>query len=293
MRAAQPSPMRPTAPIRPAAEASRDADVRRAADVRTPRVAPVGGSHGVASCIYVGTVRHRRSQPRHELRHRLALLYVDLQELPSLAGGALVRRAPGLVRMRRRDYHGEAAIPLDAAVRDTVERATGRRPSGPIRLLAHPRSWGHCFNPVSFYYCFDDGAERLQALVAEVTNTPWGERHAYVMEPEVPGSAVLRASFAKRMHVSPLQPMDRVYRCAATIPASTLSLHVESLQAGEPAFDATLSLRRRELDAGALRWLAVSFPFATVRVLALIYGHAARTRLAGAPVYGHPARRAG
>lgn len=270
--------------------AGRTASAHGAAAERVPSVRGQRTASSTASCIYVGTIRHRRSQPRHELRHRLALLYVDLDEIPRLAGGALVRRPPGLVRMRRRDYHGDPAIPLDAAVRETVARETGRRPSGPIRLLAQPRSWGHCFNPVSFYYCFDDGGERLQALVAEVTNTPWGERHAYVMEPEAPGCAVLRSSFAKLMHVSPLQPMDRLYRCAAAIPASTLSLHVESLQAGEPVFDATLSLRRRELDAAALRWLAASFPFATVRVLALIYAHAARTRLAGAPVYRHPAR---
>ena len=73
-------------------------------------------------------------------------------------------------------------MPLADAVRDLVEERTGARPAGPIRLLTHLRSFGHCFNPVSFYYCFDPAGERVEAVVAEVTNTPWGERHAYVLE---------------------------------------------------------------------------------------------------------------
>ncbi len=241
-----------------------------------------------SSCIYVGTVRHRRASPRHELRHRVALLYLDLAELPGLVGGRLVAGTPGLVRVRRADYHGNPATPLDTAVRDTVQAHTGRRPQGPIRLLTHARTWGHCFNPVSFYYCFDERGERLEALLGEVTNTPWGERHAYVLEPERPASPVLRASFDKAFHVSPFMGMDHVYSCRAAVPGETLSVHLESSRSGARVFDATLALYRRELSRGSLRWLAARFPLATVRVLALIYGHAARLRLAGAPVFRHP-----
>ena len=135
-----------------------------------------------ASCIYEGTIRHRRVEPRREFRHRLTLFYLDLDELPALLGGRLVARHPGLLRFRRRDYLERAeAVPLGDAVRDEVEAQTGLRPEGPIRLLTQLRSFGHCFNPVSFYYCMDAGGQRVQAVLAEVTNTPWGERHAYVL----------------------------------------------------------------------------------------------------------------
>src|ERR1700752_2803103 len=127
-----------------------------------------------ASCIYVGTIRHRRFDPRREFNHRLALAYLDLDELPKLFDGRLIARRSGLVRFRRCDYLGDPAVPLRRAVRDVVEDQTGARPEGPIRLLTQLRSFGHCFNPVSFYYCFEPGGERVQALVAEVTNTPWG-----------------------------------------------------------------------------------------------------------------------
>ena len=85
------------------------------------------------------------------------------------------------MRFRRSDYLGDPAVPLADAVRALVAERLGSAPQGPIRLLTHLRTFGHCFNPVSFYYCFAADGERLEAIVAEVTNTPWGERHAYVL----------------------------------------------------------------------------------------------------------------
>ncbi|HJS95960.1 MAG TPA: DUF1365 domain-containing protein [Solirubrobacteraceae bacterium] len=237
-----------------------------------------------ASCLYEGTIRHRRAEPRRSFEHRIALFYLDLQELHGLLGGRLVGPRPGLLRFRRGDYLlGSDGTPLDDAVRDTVRAGIGRRPAGPIRLLTQLRSFGHCFNPVSFYYCFDGGGERVDAVVAEVTNTPWGERHAYV----IPGG---RADVAKGLHVSPFMAMDHRYSVSAGLPGERLAIHVSSRRNDAPAFDATLALRRRELTRGAAARLAVRYPFANLRVLALIYGHAVGLKLAGAPVHRHPAR---
>jgi DUF1365 family protein len=243
-----------------------------------------------ASCIYEGTIRHRRLEPRREFSHRLALAYLDLDELPRLLDGRLVARHPGLVRFRRRDYLGDPAVPLHRAVRDVVEEQTGARPEGPIRLLTQLRSFGHCFNPVSFYYCMEPSGERLQALVAEVTNTPWKERHAYVL-PSEPGSpALLEAQFEKALRVSPFMGMNHRYRARAAMPADTLSVHISSSRAGTTVFDATLALRRRELTRASMAATTARYPLATVRVLMLIYAHALRLKLAGAPVHRHPQR---
>lgn len=244
-----------------------------------------------ASCIYEGTIRHRRLDPRREFRHRLALWYVDLDELPTLLGGRLLQSAPGALRFRRRDYHGDPGMPLYAAVRDTVAEQTGSRPAGPIRLLTQLRSFGHCFNPVSFYFCLSADADRVQAILTEVTNTPWGERHAYVLPGSPDGSALLTSTVDKAMHVSPFMPMDLSYTARATAPAETLSVHMETSRAGTPVFDATLSLSRQELTRHSVRRLAVRYPAATVRVLALIYAQALRLKLAGASVHPHPRER--
>jgi DUF1365 family protein len=242
-----------------------------------------------ASCIYEGTIRHRRAEPRREFSHRVALAYVDLDELPALLGGRLVRARPGALRFRRADYHGDAREPLPQAVRDTVQRRAGVRPPGPVRVLTQLRSCGHCFNPISFYYCMHPDGEGVEALLAEVTNTPWGERHGYVLRSGGNGTRVLRGSFDKRLHVSPFMPMDQTYVLRATEPGDTLSVHIESDRQGARAFDATLSLRRRELTPASARSLTARYPLATLRVLALIYGHAVGLRLAGARVHRHPA----
>jgi len=239
------------------------------------------------SAIYEGTIRHRRFAVRsHEFRHRLALLYVDLAELESLLGGRFASSRPGLVRFRRGDYLGDPAVPLADAVRAHVERRTGRLPLGPVRLLTQLRTFGHCFNPVSFYYCFGP-AERLEAVVAEVTSTPWGERHAYVLERTDDG-AVLAASHEKRLHVSPFMAMDQTYRWRVAEPGPTLSVHIESRESELRAFDATLSMTRAPLTRRSLARLTVRYPAATLRVLGLIYGHALALKLKGVPVHPHP-----
>jgi DUF1365 family protein len=245
-----------------------------------------------ASAIYEGTVRHRRRAVRaYELHHRLALAYIDLDELPDLLDGRLLSPRPGFARFRRRDYlAADPSRPLADAVRDSVQAQTGARPTGPIRVLTHLRTWGHCFNPVSFYYCFDRTGRTVESVLAEVTNTPWGERHSYALTAASPGNCatVLSGSLAKALHVSPFMGMDHRYEWSLTVPAQTLSVHIASHRENELAFDATLALHRRELTRGSLARVTARYPFATLRVLALIYAHGAALKCKGVPLHPHP-----
>jgi DUF1365 family protein len=239
------------------------------------------------SALYEGTIRHRRFAVRsHEFRHRIAMAYVDLDELPVLLDGRLVRSRPGLVRFRRSDYLGDPSVPLDEAVRSQVASRCGSRPVGPIRVLTQLRTFGHCFNPVSFYYCFAADSERVHSVLAEVTSTPWGERHAYVL-PHGDGP-VIRGDVAKTLHVSPFMGMDQRYAWRAPAPGATLSVHIESSEDGKVAFDATLGLRHVPLTRRSLARITARHPAATVRILALIYGHAIALKLKGVPVQPHP-----
>ncbi|HEX5619010.1 MAG TPA: DUF1365 domain-containing protein [Solirubrobacteraceae bacterium] len=227
-----------------------------------------------ASCVYEGWVRHRRFTPlTSAFRYPLYLLYLDLDELPDVLDRSRLWTA--ITRFDRADHLGDPERPLRVAVLDLVEGQTGQRPTGPVRVLTQLRHFGVAFNPVSFYYCFD-ADEQLAAVAAQVTNTPWGERYAYVLGERVD----------KEMHVSPFLGMDAEYACRFSLPGRALQVHIES----RPAFDATLSLLRRELDAPGLRRLLVRYPAPPVATLARIYLQALRLKLRGAPYHPHPAR---
>lgn len=245
------------------------------------------------SGVYQGIVRHRRFSPvRHDFLYRTFLLYLDLDELPRVFDGRWLwsarRFAPAW--FRRADYLGDPAVPLAEAVRDRVAERTGRRPAGPIRLLTHLRYWGYVQNPVTFYYCFDASGTALEAIVAEVTNTPWKERHAYVVRAASQGR-VHRASFPKAFHVSPFMPMDQRYDWRLSTPGERLHVHMTNSRDGERVFEATLALRRAPMTGPVLAGCLARHPWMTASVVTGIYWQALRLWLRGVPFHPHPAER--
>lgn len=244
---------------------------------------------GLRSAVYEGTLRHRRfgPGPAHEFSYRVAMPLIYLDEIGSVTRlhPLWSSRWPAPVRFRREDFLGDHATPLPQAVRDLVEERCGLKPTGPVALLANLRTWGFLFNPISLYFCTGADGEQVEALVAEVENTPWHERHAYVVGP--PG----RHRFAKSMHVSPFLPMDAEYELRYNAPGEHLVVTLDVLRGGERLLAVTLSLRRRPLDRHALGRLLWEHPAPTHRVSAGIYSQAARLRLRRAPFYTHPARK--
>lgn len=223
------------------------------------------------------------------------MLYIDLADLPHLFDGVPFwsARHPALAWFKRSDYLGGNTLPLDAAVRDLVESRTGKRPAGPIRLLTHLRYFGYCMNPVSFYYCFNEAGEDLQAIVAEITNTPWGERHQYVLEIDaggVPsaGARLQRFEFDKTFHVSPFMPMNLQYRWHFSRPCQRLFVNMQNFEGAARTFSATLSLRGVPVSPAALVAALCRYPFMTVRVIVAIHWQALKLWLKRTPFYVHP-----
>ena len=246
-----------------------------------------------SSAIYEGTVRHRRWQPvANAFRYRLFMLYLDLSELDTVFQDHRfwsVHR-PNLASLQRRDHLGDFEASLDGAVRGMVASHNGTLPHGPIRLLTHLRYFGHCFNPVSFYYCFDPSDRYVETIVAEVNNTPWHERHCYVLPAAMnqgTGDSI-HYRFAKDFHVSPFMAMDQMYDWRFTTPGESLRVHMENQQDGEKHFDATLDMARRPLNAKHLNRVLWHYPFMTLQVVAKIYWQALKLRARGARFYPHP-----
>lgn len=279
------------------------------------------------SCLYTGTVRHRRFSPaQNEFRYSLFQVYLDLAELPELFDPYWLwsARRPAVAWFRREDHLGDATVPLDVCVRDEVERQTGVRPTGPIRLLTNLRYFGYVMNPVSYYYCFDETSGRLRTVLADVHNTPWGERHCYVLQTPIhrAGGASPVLWNEKEFHVSPFMGMSMRYRWRLSEPAESLVVSIQchetsvsraipespsdrneghdyenisssnSSTARRPRpFDVTLSMRREEMTASSLRRALLKHPCMTASVTAKIYWQALKLWWKQVPFVPHPRQR--
>jgi DUF1365 family protein len=247
------------------------------------------------SALYCGWLRHRRHAPvPHRFQYRLCMVWLDLGELDRVFRGRWLwsTRRPAVAWLRRADYLGDPGVPIERAVRDRVEGETGIRPMGPIRMLTQLRTFGHCFNPVTFYYCYDASGVRVEAIAAEITNTPWNERYTYVLRVGSGDSPrAFRLRFAKQFHVSPFMPMEVEYDWRFSRPGERLVVHMENRSGDATLFDATLALERRAIGSLSLAAALLRFPLPSLRVLGAIYWNALLLIAKRVPFFVHPAKR--
>jgi DUF1365 family protein len=229
-------------------------------------------------------------------RYRLFFMFLDMAELPGLFDihPFWSYEKSNLACFRRRDHFGDPAIPLDQAVRDLIDEQIGKRPQGPIRLLTHLRYFGHCFNPASFYYCYDPADTHVETIVVEIHNTPWRERYCYVLDAdqnEHPIETWRRHRLVKSFHVSPFIDMDILYDWRFRLPDDAIRVHMIDYEKGEKLFDASLALQRCPINRQALTRVLFRYPIMTVKVITLIHWQALRLLLKKTPFFIHPKKR--
>ncbi|MBK1851973.1 DUF1365 domain-containing protein [Marinobacter sp. 1-4A] len=248
-----------------------------------------------------GSIRHRRLYPvRHEFEYHTGMLALDTDEWNQIANVSpfFSLESFNWVSLKRKDYFQPEAGELSEALRAHVETATGWRPDGAVELITHPRYAGYVFNPVSFYFCYRAGESGANGdvpavIVAQITNTPWHERHVYCLEtthsaPNAAGWRTERFDFTKRFHVSPFNAMAQQYEWTFSFRGKDLRIHMNVLEEGKKHFDATLVVHRAPLTRKTLHKSLRQFPVEALKVAAGIYWHALKLKLKGAPFYTHP-----
>ncbi|MEP1469960.1 MAG: DUF1365 domain-containing protein [Halieaceae bacterium] len=245
------------------------------------------------SRIYSGRLRHRRHLPRpHSFSYSVFMPFICLDELPELFAKSWLWSAtrPALARFKRSDFLGDPEKPLKDEVRRRIREETGDEHTGPIYLLANMRYFGFQINPIACYYCYNDDESALEFLVAEVNNTPWNERHSYVLRGPDSGRW-LNTEFAKQFHVSPFNPMAMRYKWRSSTPDKRLILHMDTLTDEGKVFDASLSLSAEPMTRGALNLILLRYPLMTAKVALAIYWQALRLFFKRIPFHPHPGTR--
>lgn len=238
----------------------------------------------IESAIYRGELTHQRFEPtQHRFAYDIYLLWLKLDEINHLhnevKGFSNASFAP--VRYKRSDYLGDPNEPLETAVRRKMSALAGVSMDGDVFMLGQARTFGLYFSPVNFYF-LRDASQRFTHMLAEVSNTPWNERHHYLVDLSKQEDA------QKVFHVSPFNPLDMVYKWKVAVPGEQLNLALECHKSSKH-FTASMQMKKTPLNSVSLRNVLIAIPSMTLKTVWGIYWQALKLWLKRTPIYAHPA----
>ncbi len=244
--------------------------------------------------LFQGTLSHHRYAPKkHRFKYKVFQIWVNLNKLAGLdeISPFWSSKSFNLVRFKRSNYLPSEKSLADQ-VKSTIREHTGIAFDGDVFMLANLSYWGHCYNPVCFYACYE--GETLHFFVSEIHNTPWGERFCYVHQPFEPDASAMAqshthvADFNKQFHVSPFMPMDVQYRWRYRLTDDHVQISMNLSQSDTRIFNATLNLRSQALTPLQASLLPFKYPVMGMKVLVGIYWQAFLLWKKGLTFFRHP-----
>jgi hypothetical protein len=244
------------------------------------------------SLIFTGTVRHRRFTPKqHEFSYKLFMFCFDINDLPNSFKDIkhVSIEQFNWFSFRRKNYLSDPEIPMDEYLRQLVVAKFDSYPKGKIYLLTNLSCLGYCFNPISLYFIFDETNQQLDYLILEVTNTPWGNKHNYVLASSSRlKNEIYDFQFQKELHVSPFMAMNYEYQFNLKLNKQKIIVHMENHIDGKKDFDVTLILTASAQKETAFKNVFRQYPLITYKVAAAIYWQALKLWIKGVPFHAHP-----
>lgn len=244
--------------------------------------------------VYCGELGHKRFMPKaHGFNYSYNSYWLDCDALSSdsLQPVGIKCERFGALSYRRADY-----LPgndnLSLAVQDKVRQLGGGKPINNVFLLTPLANWGYYFSPITLYYCYDSEANFCY-LLAEVSNTPWNERHYYLQTINLSSSSTDTNLYFhdKAFHVSPFNPIEMQYRWQIPAPGNELFCSITNYKEQQAVFSAWFKLKRFSLNKANRRRILIRHPWQNVQVLCRIYWQALKLYIKGVPVHKHPTSR--
>lgn len=242
------------------------------------------------SRIFSGQIMHARREPkRHHFNYPIYLYAFDLDELEMLDTllPFFSYNRFNIVSIHDQDYaSGEGSI-RDKIVSFLSQQGCGDGLSR-IELVTAARYFNYVFNPVSFYFCYDQN-EKLSCAVAEINNT-YGERYLYILNQLQSENATTHTSVvSKSFYVSPFYQVTGNYEFIFCDLNHKLDIQINILEDRRPVFlsriwGSSLPLSRQNMVVTLLK-----YPLTSALTMPRILWQATKLHLIKElPVYAKP-----
>lgn len=230
------------------------------------------------SCLYKALVMHHRLEPKkHKFHYNVFMFYIDLDELE------LLKKKLLLFSHNRFNYFSfkdkehlqlskESNLSTKQHILNYLKQNGVTEEIGKIMLLTNLNVLGYNFNPVSFYFCFDNLNQPI-CSVAEVSNT-FREMKPYFLGKEQLKNDSFKLQTTKYFYVSPFIDHDANFDFNLAIPTEKLNIRIDDYKDEKRFFISTLTGTKKSLSNINLMWYAFRFPFITLQIIGLIHWNA-------------------